>query len=197
MEIRPDLVYTILLSNPNMGRDNTALFHVDRDNLHADRALTSADLAFAKTKMSTQKKGDRLVGVQPRGLVVPDSKEDIAWELVNSPEKRDNNDGKIYGTRNWAQGRFNVVPEPRLDVGVINPETGVLVAGQPDAQFLVAEGGRYGIEVGFLQGTGRRPTMRRFTATEGRFGFGWDIQHFVGAKAVGHEGLAKMVDPST
>jgi hypothetical protein len=31
--------------------------------------------------------------------------------------------------------------------------------------------------------------MRRFVATEGRFGMGWDIQHFVGAKAIGYEGL--------
>ena len=196
MEIRADLVYAIMLSNPDLKRDSTALFHTDRGNLHADRELNAENLSFAKTKMSTQKKGDRLIGVQPRGLVVPESKEDAAWELVNSPEKRDNNDGKVYGTANWARGRFNVIPEPRLDVGVVHPETGVFVNGQPDAQFLVAEGGRYGIEVGFLQGTGRRPQLRRFTATEGRFGFGWDIQHFVAAAAVGYEGLAKMVDPA-
>ncbi|MEM9588827.1 MAG: hypothetical protein AAGA03_16210, partial [Planctomycetota bacterium] len=166
MEIRPDLVYAILLSNPNMVRDGNALFSVSagggRGNLHLNSPLSSANLSAAKTAMSTQKKGDRLIGVSPRGLIVPDSKEDVAWELVNSPDKRDNTDGKVYGTRNWAQGRFNVVPEPRLDVGVLDPDTETFVAGKPGSQFLTAEGGRHGIEVGFLQGTGRRPTIRRF-----------------------------------
>ena len=194
MELRPDLVFAILLSNPNMGRDSTPIFHADHGNLHTSSPLNSENLADAKSAMSTQKKGDRLIGVTPRGLIVPDSKEDIAWELVNSPEKRDNTDGKIYGTRNWAQGRFNVVPEPRLDVGVLDPDSGTFVAGKPGSQFLTAEVGRYGIEVGFLQGTGRRPTIRRFTATEGRFGFGWDVQHFAGAKATGYEGLSEMRD---
>ena len=109
--------------------------------------------------------------------------------MVGSTEKRDTTANTKYGTSNWARGRFNVVCDPRLDVGVTDPVSGTVQAAKTGSFYMVAEDGRYGVEVGYLAGTGRRPTQRSFVATEGRFGRGWDIQFVIGAKIIGYEGL--------
>jgi hypothetical protein len=90
-------------------------------------------------------------------------------------------------------GSFEVIAEPRLDVGVTDPSslTGVTHAGQPGAFFLATAGGRHGIEVGHLRGTGRAPVVRRYDLTEGRIGMGWLVIMYVAAKAIGYQGLQK------
>lgn len=190
-ELRPDLVYSILLQNPSMSQDSTALFHTDHGNYTASgAALSSATLAARKSAMKTQTSNGRLLNIQPRFLIVPETKAHTADVLVSSAERRDTTASTEYGTKNWAQGKFNVVSEPRLDAGLVDPSTDTAVAGQAGTWFLAAERGKYGIEVGYLRGTGGVPVVRRFTLGDGKLGVGWIVIMYVAAKAIGYQGLA-------
>lgn len=191
-EIRPDLVYSILLGNPTMGQDTTALFHANHGNLTSSGAgLGSATLAARKSAMSTQTSNGRLCQIRARHLIVPETKEHVADVLLGSAERRDTTSSTEYGTKNWAQNKFNLVSDPRLDVGVTDPATGTVHAGQAGSWFMAADRGRYGIEVGHLRGTGKAPTIRRYNLTEGRIGVGWLVIMYNAAKAVGYQGLGK------
>jgi hypothetical protein len=188
-EVRPDMVYYLLMSNPTMGRDSTAVFHADHGNLSTSTALTLDGLDAVRQKMMKQTNNGRLINIMPGAIIVPVLKETMALEFVRSTEKRDTTSSTKFGTYNWAQGKFNVVSDARIDVGVTDPVTGTVQAAKTGSFWMAAEGGRYGVEVGYLQGTGRRPMMRSYVATQGRFGRGWDIQHIIGAKIIGYEGL--------
>ena len=190
--LRPDLVYSILLGNPQMEQDSTALFHTDHGNLTASGAtLSSSTLAARKSAMAAQTSNGRLLNIRGQYLIVPETKEHIAAPLVGSSERRDTTTSTEYGTMNWANGRFSVIAEPRLDVGVIDPSSGATNAGQAGAWFLATANGKHGIEVGHLRGTGRAPVVRRYELTEGRIGMGWLVVMYVAAKATGYQGLAK------
>jgi hypothetical protein len=110
--------------------------------------------------------------------------------LVGSAERRNTTATTEYGTKNWAQGQFNVVSEPRLDAGLVDPSNDTAVAGQPGSWFLAADRGKYGIEVGYLRGTGGVPVVRRFNLGDGKLGIGWIVIMYVAAKAIGYQGLA-------
>lgn len=188
-EVRPDLVYYLLMSNPTMLQDSKAVFHADHNNLETSSALSFETLDKMKVNMRTHRVNGRLINTEMRGLIVPELKESLAIELTGSQQKRNTTSDTEYGVNNWANGRFNVVAEPRLDVGVTDPITGTVQAAKTGSTYGVAENGRYGIEVGYVRGTGRRPRMRPYIATEGRFGRGWDIQFLIGAGIVGYQGL--------
>ena len=193
-ELRPDLVYSILLGNPTMGQDGVALFDAAHGNLVASgAALSSATLEARKSAMAQQTSNGRLLNVMARHLIVPESKHWTARQLIGSAEIRNTTVSTIQPTMNPAQGSFDVIAEPRLDVGVTDPSslTGVTHAGQPGAFFLATAGGRHGIEVGHLRGTGRAPVVRRYDLTEGRIGMGWLVIMYVAAKAIGYQGLQK------
>ena len=175
-----------------MEQDSTALFHTDHGNLTASGAtLSSSTLAARKSAMAAQTSNGRLLNIRGQYLIVPETKEHIAAPLVGSSERRDTTTSTEYGTMNWANGRFSVIAEPRLDVGVIDPSSGATNAGQAGAWFLATANGKHGIEVGHLRGTGRAPVVRRYELTEGRIGMGWLVVMYVAAKATGYQGLAK------
>lgn len=191
-QVRPDLVYYILLSNPTMGQDSTALFHADHGNLTASGAgLSFANIEARDAAMASQTSNGILCDIRGDYLIVPRTKKWVARRLVGSSERRDTTSGTEYGTANPIAGEFQVVSEPRLDVGVTDPVSGSTEAGQAGSWFMAAAAGRYGIEVGTLQGTGGAPVIRRYTLQEGRIGMGWLVIHYTGAKAVGYQGLAK------
>jgi hypothetical protein len=194
-ELRPDLVYSILLGNPTMGQDSTALFATDHGNLVASGAGLSIDtLQARKSAMAQQTSNGRLLNIMARYLIVPESDHWTARQIVGSTELRNTTSSTVFGTMNPAQGSFEVIAEPRLDVGVTDPSTLPLPtthAGQPGAFFLATAGGRHGIEVGHLRGTGRAPIVRRYNLTEGRIGIGWLVIMYIGAKAIGYQGLQK------
>lgn len=194
-ELRPDMVYSLLLGNPTMGQDGKALFHVDHGNLVASGAGLSADtLEARKSAMAQQTSNGRLLNIMAQYLIVPESKHWTARTIVGSSELRNTTSDLKYGTLNPAQGSFTVVAEPRLDVGVTDPSTlpsPTTHAGQPGAFFLATRNGRHGIEVGHLRGTGRAPVVRRYNLTEGRIGMGWLVIMYLGVKAIGYQGLQK------
>jgi hypothetical protein len=194
-ELRPDLVYSLLLGNPTMGQDSTALFATDHGNLVASGAGLSVDtLEARKSAMAQQTSNGRLLNIMARFLIVPESKHWTARTIIGSSELRNTEADVKYGTMNPAAGSFQVVAEPRLDVGVTDPSTlpaPTTHAGQPGAWFLATANGRHGIEVGHLRGTGRAPVVRRYQLTEGRIGMGWLVIMYCAAKAIGYQGLQK------
>jgi hypothetical protein len=190
-ELRPDLVYAILLTNPTMGQDNVALFDTAHGNYTASgAALGSEALAARKAAMKTQTSNGRLCNIRPRHLIVAETASHRAEVLVGSAERRNTTATTEYGTKNWAQGQFNVVSEPRLDAGLVDPSNDTTVAGQAGSWFLAADRGKYGIEVGYLRGTGGVPVVRRFNLGDGKLGIGWIVIMYVAAKAIGYQGLA-------
>ena len=193
--LRPDLVYSILLGNPTMGQDSKALFHVDHGNYVASgAALTLATLDTAKTAMASQTSNGRILDIKAQYLIVAESKAWSAGRLIGSPELRDTTSSTQYGTMNPAQGAFRVISDPRLDIGVVDPSsaTDANNAGEPGSWFLATAGGKHGINVGNLAGTGGAPVVRKFTLSEGRAGFGWTCIMYAAAKAVGYQGLSKQ-----
>lgn len=189
-ELRPDLVYAILLNNPTLGQDSVALFHSTHGNLVASGGgLSSESLAYARAQMMLQTSNGRPIGAQARNLIVPVTDEHTALMITQSVERRNTTANTEYGTKNWANGKFNVVSDVRMDNGVIDPATDTTIAGQPGTFFLAADGGRAGIEVGYLRGTGRIPVVRRFTMENGRLGLGWMVIMYVAAKAIGYQGV--------
>lgn len=189
-EIRPDLVYSILLSNPTMSQDSTALFHADHANYTSSGGgLGSEKLAAARVAVMSQKSNGRYINAMARNLIVPLSDDHTASVIVNSAELRNTTSSTEYGTKNWAQGKFNIVAEPRLDGGVIDPSSDATVAGQAGTFFLATDNGRGGIEVGYLAGTGGVPVVRRYTLDSGKLGMGWLVVMYVAAKAIGYQGL--------
>lgn len=189
--LRPDLVYSILLGNPTMAQDNTALFATAHGNYTASGAgLAFSTLEAAKSAMAVQTSNGRLCSIRAQYLIVPESKDWTARQIVGSGEIRNTTDDTLYGTMNAARGSFQVISEPRLDVGVVDPSTGTSNSGQAGSWGLATAGGRYGIEVGHLRGTGRAPVVRRFELTEGRIGMGWLVIMYNAAKAIGYQGLS-------
>lgn len=188
--IAPDLVYSILLSNPTMDQDSTALFATAHGNYVASGAgLSHATLSAAKSAMASQTSNGRLCDIRAQFLIVPETKDWDARRIVGSPELRDTTSSTLYGTMNPAQNAFRVVSDPRLDVGVVDPSSGTLNAGQAGSWGLATAGGRYGIEKGYLRGTGKAPVVRRLQHTD-RMAIGWQAIMYNAAKAIGYQGLS-------
>lgn len=189
-ELRPNLVYAILLANANM-RDGKALFHADHGNLETSAALAAGTLKTAKANMAVQTENGRSIRNVMRYLIVPENLEFTARQLVNSSELRNQTANSHDGTANPHQGQFTVVSDPRLDNGVTDPDTGTTHAGSETTWFGAAAAGRTGIEVGYRRGTGRAPRLDTFMLTGARWGMGWKCNLDIGAKAIDWRGLHK------
>lgn len=190
-QLRPDLIYSILLGNPTM-RDSLALFHTSHGNYKASSGALSTWLGSARAAMRLQSENGRNLNIMPKFLLVPPTLEDTADTMLNSrvligasgtltPENNPN----------YNKGLIPVV-EARLENGVTDPTdpTGNTVhAGAADHWYLAAMANAHTIECAYRRGTGRVPQIRPFVLTQGRWGIGWDISHDIGAKALSWEGL--------
>lgn len=191
-QLRPDLVYSILIGNPSM-RDSVALFHADHSNLNTSSALgTAGKLEAARKAMRILQENGRNLNLSPDFLIVPQALQDTAEVLLNSR--------LLIGDTVQPENNPNyrkigaIVSDSRLDNGVTDPTdpTGATVhSGSATTWFLSARASAHTIEVGYLRGTGRVPQTRSFVLTEGRWGIGWDIKMDIGAKALNWLGLSK------
>jgi hypothetical protein len=194
--IRPDLVYSILMGNPDLS-DSVALFHAaTHGNLDTSSALASATLIAAITAMATQQEDGVNLGIFPKCLIVPQALKFTADVLIRSQETRpfnfDATSGATVGIYNpLANQGLTSIADSRLDNGVTDPSDGTAHTGSATTWFVAATGGRHTIEVGYLRGTGRAPMLRSFVLTEGQWGLGWDVKMDVGAKALDYRGLHK------
>ena len=189
-ELRPNLVYAIILANAVM-RDSVALFHADHGNLEASSALSATTLKTAKANMMVQTENGRSIRNAMRYLVVPANLEFTARQLVTSAELRETGGAALSGTANPHQGTLSVVVDPRLDNGVTDPDTGTAYAGSETTWFGAAASGRTGIEIGYRRGTGRAPRMDTYMLSGARWGMGWKCNMDIGGKAIDWRGLHK------
>lgn len=171
-DLESDIVYSILMQNPDMG-DGTALFHADHGNLGTASVVSEAALAAAYRAFGQQKGiEDRLISILPRFILVPPGSRSVeARKQITSTTPSSTADVNTFS------GRLEVVEEPRL----------IPSAGQ-DPWFLAADPARIDtVEYAYLDG-------QEGVFTETRMGFEVDwieikARHDFAAKAIDHRGL--------
>lgn len=188
--LRPDLVYAIILSNPNM-RDGNALFDTNHSNQPSDAALSASALEAHIESMGKQTEDGVNLNIMPRYLLVPQDLKFTGRIILQSAERR--------GDSANADGTINPLQDEQIELrvdnrlgaaGFTNPDDGATVTGSATNWYLSAAASRT-IVVGFLAGTNRQPQVRRFTLDQGQWGIGWDIKLDIGAKAEDWRGLDK------
>lgn len=201
-QLRPDLVYAILLANANLA-DGNALFVADpHGNLGtSSTALSASTLQTAISAMSKQTETApdgtvRNLNIKPAFLIVPQDLQFTAEIILRSAERIIASTSG--GTFNPLRGMMEVRSDNRIGVaGVIDPATGTAYTGTATNYFLAGSPVQHPtIEVGYLSGTGRRPMVRPFTLTQGTWGVGWDIKLDIGAKALDYRALYKATGAS-
>ncbi|MGB7323622.1 MAG: hypothetical protein WBD31_02035, partial [Rubripirellula sp.] len=192
-EIRPNLIYALLLKNPTM-RDGVALFHADHGNLIASSAFGVDTFRAAKAKMVKQTENGRNIRNGLRHVIAPEELNFTVNQLLASVELRvSGGDGESLGTANPHRGTATPHFDPRLDTGVTDPDTDTAYAGSVSTWYGAAENGRNGIEVGYRRGTGRAPRMESFRLQgDDAYGMGWKGNLDIGVKAIDWRGLIKL-----
>lgn len=197
-ELRPDMVYALLLANANM-RDSVALFHAAT---HGNLGTTSTALAASTLEagiiaMAKQTEDGRNLNLRPQFLIVPQDLRFTAEVLLKSVERVIAS--ASGGTYNPLRAEnIQLVSDNRIGVaGVTDPASGTAYTGTATNWFLAASPvtGQT-IEVGYLAGTGRRPRLRSFVLDRGQWGMGWDVNFDLGVKALDWRGLYKATGAS-
>lgn len=176
--LRPDLIFAALLANSNM-RDGNPLFHAIHANLQSTAALAEVTLSDGQTLVGQQTEGGVQLNLDGRYLIVPKSLSRAAAKLSKD----------IFTDGDATESLF-VRGESRLDNGVIDPADGTAYPGDETTWYLSTSGAN-AIDVEFLEGTGRQPEIRFGFLKEGQFGMWFDVQHFIGAKALDWRGMVK------
>ena len=194
--LRPDLVYGFLSANAALLTDSTALFHADHNNYIVSSALAADKLQSALTKLGTQRGPNGLhLGLRECALITSASLSFTADQLTTSAEIRES--AAANGTSNVLRQRGIMTRyDGRLDTGFTYPATnpGTAVAAAPTTWYLAAKGGDYGIQVGYLRGTNRMPTMSTTVFNgDGRYGMAMDVQMDMGVGVAGYQGLVKAI----
>jgi len=187
--LRPDLVYSILLANPTLNADSTALFHANHGSNTGTDALDAAGIQAGLTVMGKQTQDSVNLNIQPQYLIAPvDLKFDALIALRSADRVISSSSG----------GTFNPLLNENLELrvdnrlgaaGVTDPATGTAYTGSATNWFLAASPtAAPTIEVGYLNGQ-QAPMLRSFVLDQGQWGIGWDIKMDIGAKALDFRGL--------
>lgn len=196
--VRPDLVYYILGNGESAGLAAGALFasiHTGgQGNLLSSSALSNTTIQTAIETMMKQTeavKGETVIlNIMPTHLVCPVALRFAAMRELNSAFLVGDDES---GNANVVQGALVPVADARLDHGVKDPDTGLSSTGDAAAWYLVGAG-HPTIEVGYVRGTGRVPSVRSTILDKGQWGIHWDVAHSVGAKALDFRALLKAND---
>lgn len=190
--LRPDLVFSELLNNGNM-RDGKDLFHADHANLQTGVTLDEDSLTEAQTMIAKQSEGGAPLNLRGRYIIVPQKLERTAAKLAREVELNDSESTPPPVVRSDSRLDNGVVdPETgQLIDGVVDPGSGLLVAGSDTDWYLSAAGNNHTIELQYLKGTGRQPQIRFGFLKEGQFGVWFDVQHFIGVKAIDWRGMVR------
>jgi hypothetical protein len=205
--LRPDLVYTILLSNPTINNEggSGALFSASQPGSQSNyvasgAALASATLQTAMATMFNIQENNVPINATPTHLIVPAALFGLAASLLQSPTiVVAGTAGTVTtkGTVNELQamqeawGLIKIVSDARLTNGVIDPTTGpaqTSYAGSSTKWYLASNKAPT-IEVAYLRGAGRAPQVRQYVKDRGSWGMGWDVNLDIGAKAIDWHGL--------
>lgn len=194
-QLRPNLVYFILMNNAALQADNVALFHLaSHGNLRTGAGLSPTTLQRAIQDMWVQTQNGRTLNLRPGFLIVPAALKHTGSQLINSTEMRSTealtSGGDQFGTSNpIREDNLSLRVDGRLDNGVTDPVTKETASGDTNNWYLAGRNMRNTIEVGYLRGSNRRPRVRSYVYDKGRWGIGWDINHDIGAKALDFRGL--------
>ena len=177
--LKLDLIYSLLLSNPTMGDDSTALFHADHGNLGAV-TLDETNLGAAWSAVASQTIDDPThddsalhLNLQPQFLIVAPALVAVARKAVRNLTLDDGQD-------------LEVRAESRLGpVGVVDPDDhDVVVEGDNTAWLLAARAAqRPGLVVSGLNGS-LAPSIRQTDLDRGQWGRQWDVVLDIGAAAL-------------
>lgn len=197
-QLRPDLIYSILLQNANLS-DGVALFSTAATRLNdiTSNALSIAGLGVVEQRMagfstlSDDGQSLRALNLTAGILIVPRAQRQLGKQTIGSPLVVSGNT-TAAGNTNPHAGEYVLESDARLDNGVIDPRTGQFVAGST-ARYYVAESTRSRtIQVGYLQGTGRAPVIRQQRLNvPGRWGVGWDVAMDLGAGVIDWRGMVR------
>lgn len=186
--LRPNMVAAVMLANASLS-DSVALFHATHANLLTSSALAQTTLRNARSALSKQKDGDTSINLPATHLIVPSDLGDLAVQLTMSAVIT--NDSGAGGTNPLRMRNIMPVEEARLANGVVNPLTGLSIAGSISTWYLVSAEG-HTIEVQFLEGTGRVPQVIVSQLSGGKFGLSIAVKHFIGAKALDYRSMVKV-----
>lgn len=185
-QLRPDLVFAILLSNDNLA-DGTALFDAGHGGNTLTGALNAARLQSGLAVIGSQQKNSRTLNL-PVGFMIVQQAQEFDAEIILRSAERVGGTSPNTGTFNPLRAKnIRLIVDNRLSVGVTDPADGDVLGGDDTRWYLSSV--RPMIEVGYIRGSDRRPTLRSFTFDKGRFGIGWDIHLDIGAKAIDFRGL--------
>lgn len=191
--LRPDLVYSILLSNPDLAATGSALFSTAHGNTIGSAALSASTLrAAVKTMLLFSENGVSL-NITPRYVLVPPSLKHLAYELTNSSQILIAGGSSLTergATNALLADGLQPISEARLENGTIDPLSGETYSGSATTWYLVSDMVPT-IEVAYLSGTGRAPQIRSKVLDEGRYGIAWDVAMSIGAKALDWRGLLR------
>jgi len=194
-QLRPDMVYSLLLENPTMS-DTGAAFNataVTTAGGHAnlgtaalgDAALKDAITAMVKQRLNrTTNNPGRQLTIRPKFLIVPAALEWTARGLTSAAALAklfaDSSD-PIHPMLNLIKEEgLRTVPDDRIGaIGVMDPRSQTHRTGL-DTNWFLTSGGNRGLRVAYRRGTGRRPQMRQFVLDRGQWGIGWDINMDIG-----------------
>lgn len=207
--LRPDLVYSTLLANPTLVADSGALFNstaITTAGGHANLgtgALSTTNFATGLLAMYSQRKGDVVLNIRPRYLIVPAALAFTGATILNGIAL-----AKTHGTKadpdyvpinpvsnqmlQMLQGQqIELRVDDRIGAtGVYDPSAKTTRTGSATNWFLSAGGPRT-IRVGTRRGTGGLPQMRQYVLDKGQWGVGWDINLDVCVVVADFPGLYK------
>lgn len=189
-------VYWLLMSNPTMQEDSTALFHAAK---HKNLA-TSGDVGAVSWPTMTKVweammlqrglNGDPLPANFPGVIIVPPAQWGVAHELTTSPFR---NDATLANQQTNPYQGLTLAVEPLLASGVtldIEDGNNLTAAAEPYAWYAAAKPSQADtIEVGFLDGQ-RTPTLRQEAPIES-MAFEYRASMGFGAGVVDYRGLYK------
>ena len=190
--LRPDLVYAILMSNPNLA-DSAALFNSTFGNIKFSHPFNKANLQSALTTIATRQENGVNLNLEGKFVITPTALMFDVADLIRADRL------VIAGDTDRTLGNYNVlstlglqpVSDSRLDNGVTDPNSGTAIAGDVDDWYVAAAPGRHTIEVTYLRGSSRVPQLRSGILDRGQWGIWFDVKHDIGAKALARHGMVK------
>jgi hypothetical protein len=217
--IRPNLVYSMLLINAVLNQDGIAPFDSSTHKNIVTGAITdfAAGLATANpgpiqdgvALMGKQRIRSRVLNLRPRYIIAGTDMQ-VALNRLYAPQNLNvtvSGAGTVYNPETPNKDTTTVVTDGRFDpLGCYCNDdkktyypytTTGATTGRSGMAILAARPGENGaktIEVGYRSGTGRAPRIRSAPLREGtgQYGFAWDVNLDIGCKILDYRGLVLL-----
>jgi hypothetical protein len=206
--LRPDLVYSIVMSNPTLNASGQPIFSASQpagtpngaaqSNLIATAGdLTTDNFQIAMSAMFNFLENGVGVGSGMTHCLIPAVLFGTLAQILQSPTIVIAGTAGTVTTRGSSNpvaamqdqwGMVKPVCDQRLQNGVTDPVTGVTTAGSTTT-WRGVNNKVPTIEVAYLRGSGRAPQVRQYMLDKGQWGIGWDVNLDIGAKGIEWRGM--------